>query len=77
MADLLTEIQRDMAFMGWKGDAARGFSHKVNVDGETIAHAHDAMWVADVEEATARAERLAVMREIERRHALSGEGGES
>jgi hypothetical protein len=69
MSDMLREIQRDMAFMGWKGDPVRGFSHKEDVDGNRIAEHHDATWVRDVEEASARAERLAVIHEIERRRA--------
>ena len=65
--DRLREIQRDMAFMGWKGDPAKGFTHKEAVDGKIIARAHDATWLADYEEAEARAERHAIVREIERR----------
>jgi len=64
LADLLAEVQRDMAFIGWKGDPARGFSHKEDVDGNRIAEHHDATWVADVEECTARAQRLAVLAEL-------------
>jgi hypothetical protein len=70
--DQLSEIMRDMAFMGWKGEAARGFSHKEDAGGNIIARAHDATWIADVEEATARVERMAVLRELERRHKDSG-----
>lgn len=55
--DMLREIQRDMAFIGWKGDPNVGFSHKEDVNGKTIAQHHDSTWVADVEECTARAER--------------------
>lgn len=65
--DKLREIQRDMAFMGWKGDPTRGFTHKEAVDGKTIARAHDATWLADYQEAEARFERRAIVREIERR----------
>jgi hypothetical protein len=65
--DILAEVKRDMAFIGWKGDRECGFSHKEDVDGNVIARHHDATWVADVEECTARAERLAARREIERR----------
>lgn len=67
MTDTLREVQRDMAFMGWKGDPARGFTHKEDVNGNIIARHHDATWVADVEEATARTERLQIIAEIERR----------
>lgn len=65
--DLLSEVKREMTFMGWKGPAELGFTHKEDAGGQTIARHHDATWVADVEEATARAERLAVIREFERR----------
>lgn len=65
--DILSEVKRDMAFMGWKGDPDTGFSHKADVDGNVIARKHDAIWVADVEEATARVERQALLQEIERR----------
>jgi hypothetical protein len=65
--DQLRAIQSDMAFMGWKGEAARGFSHKEDVDGNVIARAHDATWIADVEEATRRVERQAIIHELERR----------
>ena len=71
MADRLTEIQSDMAFMGWKGDAAKGFSHKVDADDNIVARAHDAIWLADFEEADARAARLEAIREIERRAILA------
>lgn len=67
MVDILREVKRDMAFMGWKGDPETGFSHKEDVDGNIIARHHDATWIADSLEATARTERLAVIREIERR----------
>lgn len=67
----LDEIMRHMAFSGWKGDASRGFSHKEDVNGNVIARHHDARWVADVEEATAHVERIAIIREIERRAALT------
>lgn len=68
MTDTLQAIMQDMAFMGWKGDPATGFSHKEDVNGKTIARHHDATWIADVEEASARVERLAAIRELERRH---------
>lgn len=67
MADQLRDIQRYMAFIGWKGDAPTGFSHKEDVNGNIIARAHDATWIADVEEATAHVERIAIIHEIERR----------
>ncbi len=67
MTDTLSEIQRDMAFMGWKGEAATGFSHKEDVHGNLVARKHDATWIADMEEASARVERLQIIREIERR----------
>ena len=65
--DALQQIQSDMAFMGWKGDPATGFTHKEDANGNLIAKHHDATWVADVEEATARFERLQIIRELERR----------
>lgn len=65
--DTLSEIMRNMAFIGWKGDPAVGFSHKEDVDGKVIARHHDATWIADVEAEIARVERLAIIREIERR----------
>lgn len=67
MSDRLRAVQSDMAFMGWKGDPASGFSHKVDVDGHTIARAHDDTWRADVAEAEARAERLEIIAEAMRR----------
>jgi hypothetical protein len=73
--NLLDEIQRDMAFMGWKGDPATGFTHKEDVNGNTIARRGDNAWVADVEESTERVERQAIIRELERRdaHNITGQ----
>ena len=65
--DILSEIIRDMAFMGWKGEGRTGFSHKEDADGNRVALSHDGTWRADFEEATARAERTAIIRELERR----------
>jgi hypothetical protein len=65
--DLLRELQRNMAFIGWKGDPMLGFSHKEDVNGNVIAGHHDATWIKDVEEETARIERLALIEEIQRR----------
>ena len=67
MRETLTLIQRDMAFMGWKGDAAKGFDHKVDVNGNVIARHHDETWLADFEEASARVERQLAREELERR----------
>ncbi len=71
MMDTLREIQRDMAFMGWKGDPAKGFEYKLDVDGNRIARHHDETWLADFDEATQRAERMAIIRELERRQSAS------
>lgn len=68
MPDMLQRIKLDMAFMGWKGDPDRGFSHKEDVNGNVIARHHDATWVADTEEAAARCERLAALEELNRRY---------
>ena len=65
--DILREIQRDMAFRGWKGDPTRGFHHKEDADGKTIAMHHDSTWAADYEECQARAERLFHARDLENR----------
>lgn len=73
----LDEIMRDMAFIGWKGEAAIGFSHKEDVNGYVIARSHDATWIADVEECAARVERLALIQEIDRRAAAPTPSGES
>lgn len=54
MRDLLREIKRDMAFMGWKGPPDTGFTHKEDVDGKTIALAHDDTWQTDYRESEAR-----------------------
>lgn len=66
-SDTLGEIQRDMAFMGWKGDPASGFSHKEDADGNIVARHHDETWEKDCEEACSRVARLAVLHEIQRR----------
>lgn len=58
MSDRLRAIQRDMAFMGWKGEAATGFHHKEDVHGNIVAWPHDLTWWADFREADERAERL-------------------
>ncbi|WP_066723449.1 hypothetical protein [Sphingomonas pituitosa] len=64
-SDMLQRIQREMAFMGWKGPADTGFTHKEDVNGERIARAHDATWHADYAESEARQQRLAVRRILE------------
>lgn len=69
MVDRLRKIKSDMAFMGWKGDPETGFSHKEDVNGKPIARHHDATWLADYEEADARAQRNEIRYEIERRAA--------
>jgi hypothetical protein len=55
--DLLSEIKRDMAFMGWRGPPDAGFTHKEDADGRTIARAHDSTWHTDYAESQARCER--------------------
>ena len=63
--DILAEIKRDMAFMGWQGPPDTGFTYKRDADGNSIARAHDATWQADYVEAEARVQREAKRRERE------------
>ena len=55
-------IQRQMAFMGWQGEARTGFAWKRDADGRQIARAHDQTWRDDYAEAEAF-ERRAINRE--------------
>lgn len=70
--DVLSRVQRDMAFMGWKGEPTRGFRYKEDMHGNVIAKAHDAVWLADFDEAQARAERVMILEELENRERARG-----
>jgi hypothetical protein len=51
-------IQRQMAFMGWQGEASTGFAWKRDSDGRQIARAHDQTWLDDYAEAESFERRM-------------------
>ncbi len=73
--ECVTQINDNMALVGWRGPAETGFSHKVDVEGQIVAYNHDATWLADVREAVALAEIQMARREFERRTSSSGQAG--
>jgi hypothetical protein len=54
----LREVKSWMSFWGWTNDGGPG-AMKFDADNKIIAYHGDAMWVADVEEASAKIDRLA------------------
>lgn len=70
MNNILSEVQAEMAAMGWRGDPASGFVFKEH---ETliVAHRGDSTWVEDCERAAdavqARLNAKSAMRELLRR----------
>lgn len=75
----VSEIQSYMISRGWRGNPAQGFSVKKDENGRIIARRGDMIWIKDMNNATEwakeiafAAQRLAVVRELERREASNG-----
>jgi hypothetical protein len=62
----LDDVKSWMTWMGWTDGGGPG-SQKLDADGQPQARHGDAIWIADVQEACAKAERENIKAEIERR----------
>lgn len=66
MNQALKDVQSWMSFMGWTNGGQPG-SIKTDAAGQQCAAHGDNTWVKDVEDACAKCQRAAVVKEIERR----------
>lgn len=64
-AATLNRVKSWMRSFGWSNDGGPGSVKRI--EGSPCAYHGDATWIADMEEACRRAERDAIVEEIERR----------
>lgn len=70
----IEEIKSWMRFLGWSKDGGPG-AEKIDADGKRVGQHGDAVWIKDVDHATAMIEQRRILDEIERRNRLRKELG--